>query len=66
MSAAERQRRRRERRRCGLRVVPVEMDQEALAELVRSGVLSDADMADSELLSQSLGELFSALLGRHA
>lgn len=66
LSAAERQRRHRERRKCGLRVVPVEMDQEALAELVRAGVLSDEDLTDSELLSRSLGELFEKLLGRHA
>ena len=46
MSPAERMRRHRERRRAGLRVVQVEVNQEAIARLIALGWLSEVEAQD--------------------
>lgn len=59
---AERQRRHRIRKRCGVVPVVVELEEGAIASLVERGELSKEDLADKSLLAESLGYLISKLL----
>ena len=56
-SSAERQRRHRERRRAGLRVVQVEVNQEAIARLIALGWLSEVEARDRKCVQAALGDL---------
>ena len=56
-TAAERQCRYRQRRRAGIRVVPVEVDAEIVDTLVMKGWLSDQDTLDPKNIAAALREL---------
>ncbi len=53
-SAAERQRRHRERRAAGVRVVQVEVNQEAIARLIALGWLSEVEAQDRGCVTTAL------------
>ncbi len=53
-SSAERQRRHRERRRAGLRVVQVEVNQEAITRLIALGWLSEVEAQDRSRVTTAL------------
>ena len=52
--AAERQRRRRERRRLGLRCVTIQIDEHTITCLIRSGRIDAECASDDALLAESL------------
>lgn len=55
--AAARNRRYRERRRCGLRVWPVELDEATIGRLIERGYVSLDDASSPDRMAQALGEL---------
>lgn len=63
MSGRVRQRRLRERRSRGVRVIAVELSDEALKEAERQGRIYEHEMKDPEALSKALGFMIEDALG---
>jgi hypothetical protein len=59
---AERNRRLRERRRCGIRVVPVEVSREAIERAIEQDILSPRQAEDLEELARTFGVLLDDAL----
>jgi len=60
-TGAERARRYRERQKCGIRVVPVELDIDTLENLIARGRLDAECATDERLLAESLALLLESL-----
>jgi len=62
-SAAERMRRSRERRRNGLRLVPVDVHDHEVAALVRLGFLSATEQGNPDAIGDALGRFLDGIPG---
>jgi hypothetical protein len=60
--AAERQRRARERRTCGLKVYPVEAGADLVEALVQHGLLEPEDASDDAMIARALGQALEKIL----
>lgn len=63
-TAAERQRRRRLRRRCGIRLYSIELDPDVIATLIDRGLVAPGDADDPHALAFALGLALEDLLMR--
>lgn len=63
-AAVERQRRYRERRAAGVRVVPVEVDREIIAALIASGDLEPGDASTPAGVGEAVASYLERMLGR--
>lgn len=61
-SGAARNRVYRERRRCGLRIVPVEVGEELVSGLIRRGLLAPNDIDNAVALALALGMLLEGII----